>query len=259
MQYIEYSVQDHIGLLKVSREKALNALNSQVLQELEQVVDQVSLDRGLYCLVITGAGEKAFVAGADIVEMKDYNREQAYAFGQFGNRVFRKIEQLPMPTIAMVNGYALGGGFELALACDLRVASENASFGFPEAGIGIIPGYGGTQRLPRLIGVSAAKKLLFTSSRIKSDEALKLGVVDEVVPAPELQDKVFALAGLIARQAPIAVANLKKAVELGLSRPIDDALLVETDLFAKCFDTQDQKMAMAAFVSKEKIARFENK
>lgn len=259
MQYIEFEIIDKIGLLRISREKALNALNSQVLKELEEVIDQVANDQGIYCLVITGSGEKSFVAGADVNEMKNLDEEQARIFAQFGNKVFRKIEKLPMPTIAMINGYALGGGLELALACDLRIASDNAVFAFPEVGLGIIPGYGGTQRLSRLIGISGAKKLMFTAVRIKANEACIMGVVDEVFPAEELFDKVMDLAGMITHQAPIAVAKLKEAIELGANHNIDQALQIETSLFAQCFSTQDQKMAMTAFVNKEKLSRFEKK
>lgn len=259
MQCIEFEIIDRIGLLRISREKALNALNEQVLDELEQVIDQIAGNTEIYCLVITGAGEKSFVAGADVNEMKDLDAGQALLFARRGNRVFRKIEKLTIPTIAMINGYALGGGFELALACDLRIASDNAVFAFPEVGLGIIPGYGGTQRLPRAIGVSAAKRLMFTAMRIKADEALRLGVIDELVPVPELYDRCMKLAGMIACQAPIAVAKLKAAVESGRNLEIDPALQVENTFFAECFSTKDQKTAMAAFINKEKGSRFENK
>ena len=258
MQNVQYEKNGHIGVITVSREKALNALNTEVLTELGQVLDQVEQDRDVYCVIVTGAGDKAFVAGADVFEMKDLGPEQTAEFGSLGNRVFRKIEQLRVPAIAAVNGFALGGGLELALACDIRIASDNGVFGFPEVSLGIIPGYGGTQRLPRLIGVSAAKKLLFSAMRIKADEAYKLGIVDEVVSIDDLMDKAYKLAGKIASQAPIAVSNAKKAVDRGLNPNMDDALGVETALFSECFKTKDQKSAMTAFVNKQKLEKFEN-
>ncbi len=258
MEFIQYERKDHIAVVTISREEALNALNMSLLTEMDGILDRMEADKDIYCVVITGEGNRSFVAGADINEMKDLDPVQAYNFGRFGNQVFRRIEKSRFPVIAAVNGYALGGGFELALACDIRLASENAVFGFPETGLGIIPGYGGTQRLPRIIGVSAAKKMLYTAEKIRADEAFLLGIVDGMVPLDDLMEEAFKLAGMIAKQAPIAVAKLKKSIDKGLYTDLDEALLVETELFSECFATKDQKNAMAAFAAKEKFGRFEN-
>jgi len=258
LQYVNLEVKEHVGIITISREKEMNALNTQVLTDLESALDSVKENADIYCVVVTGAGQKSFVAGADVFEMKDFNADEAKAFGAFGNRVFRKIEKLRVPVIAAVNGYALGGGLELALACDIRIASENAVFGFPEVGLGIIPGYGGTQRLPRIIGVSSAKKLMYTGMKIRADEALRLGIIEEVVSKEALMASVGKLAGLIAKQAPIAVSYLKQAVDQGL-HDMDKALAIETDYFSMCFNTLDQKSAMDAFVNKHKLEGFENK
>lgn len=259
MDYIKYEFSGHIGIVTVSREKALNALNTQVMQELERVIDSVQADKDVYCLIITGAGDKSFVAGADVGEMKDMDVEQGAKFGADGNRVFRKIETLRMPVIAAVNGYALGGGLELALACDIRIASNNALFGFPETGLGITPGYGGTQRLPRLISVSAAKEMIFSGKKVVAAEACTLGIVSDVTEPGALMDTAKKLAAKIARQAPIAVANAKAAVNKGLDCDMDTALSIETQMFSQCFETQDQKNGMNVFVNKEKLNGFENK
>ena len=258
MNTVLCEVKDHIALITISREKVLNALSNQVFEELDGVIDRLSQDNDIYCAIVTGAGKKSFVAGADIIEMKDLEADQAKKFGNYGSCIFRKIEQLRFPVIAAVNGYALGGGLELALACDIRVASDNALFGFPEVGLGIIPGYGGTQRLPRIISVAAAKKLLYTAAKINAQQACFLGIVDRVFDANELMDNAMKLALDIAGQAPIAVAKLKRSIDQGLNQDIDTALKTETMYFSQCFDTQDQKDAMNAFVNKTKIRQFKN-
>ena len=258
MKYIKYEQKDYIGIITIDREKALNALNSDVLTELESVVDGISAD-DTRCVIITGAGQKSFVAGADIAQMCNETRAQAQAFSENGNNVFRKIEKLPMPVIAAVNGFALGGGCELSLSCDIRLASENALFGQPEAGLGITAGFGGTQRLARTIGVGKAKELLYTCSKIKADEALKTGLVNAVYPIDQLMDECMKLAGKIARNAPIAVRATKKAINLGLQTDIDSAIQIEAELHASCFESQDQKNAMTAFLEKRKPDPFVNK
>jgi enoyl-CoA hydratase len=258
MKYIKYEQKDYIGIITIDREKALNALNSDVLTELESVVDGISAD-DTRCVIITGAGQKSFVAGADIAQMCNETRAQAQAFSENGNNVFRKIEKLPMPVIAAVNGFALGGGCELSLSCDIRIASENALFGQPEAGLGITAGFGGTQRLARTIGVGKAKELLYTCSKIKADEALKTGLVNAVYPIDQLMDECMKLAGKIARNAPIAVRATKKAINLGLQTDIDSAIQIEAELHASCFESQDQKNAMTAFLEKRKPDPFVNK
>jgi enoyl-CoA hydratase len=179
MEYIKYDQKGAYAILTISREKALNALNSAVLEELDQVLEAVNLDE-VRCLIVTGAGVKAFVAGADIGEMSSLTKAEGTAFGKKGNDVFRKLELLPIPVIAAVNGFALGGGCEIAMSCDIRIASDNAVFGQPEVGLGITPGFGGTQRLARLVGPGMAKQMIFTARNIKADEALRIGLVNAV-------------------------------------------------------------------------------
>ena len=211
------------------------------------------------CVIITGAGEKAFVAGADIAEMSGLTKAEGKAFGKKGNDIFRKIETLPVPVIAAVNGFALGGGCELAMSCDIRIASENAVFAQPEVSLGITAGFGGTQRLARTIGVGKAKELLYTTSKVKAPEALALGLVNAVVPLENLMDEAMKLAEKIARNAPIAVRATKKAINDGLQVSIDEGVAIEEELFGSCFETLDQQNAMKAFVAKEKPAPFENR
>lgn len=258
MEFIKYEQEDSIGIVTISREKALNALNSQVLTELEQTMDAVNLEE-VRCIIITGAGQKSFVAGADIAEMKDLDKKGGEDFGTHGNRVFRKIETFPVPVIAAVNGFALGGGCELSMACDIRIASENAVFAQPEAGLGITPGFGGTQRMPRMISVGKAKELLYTCSKIKAEEALSLGLVNAVYPQEQLLEEAKKLASKISRNAPIAVRATKKAVNEGLQTDMDEAVAIEAKYFGSCFETEDQKNGMTAFVEKTKPAPFVNK
>ena len=258
MDYIVYEQKGAIAVLTISREKALNALNSQVVAELEEAVDGIDLET-VRCLILTGAGQKSFVAGADIGEMSTLSKEQGEAFGKKGNDVFRKIEALPIPVIAAVNGFALGGGCELSMSCDIRLASENAVFGQPETGLGITPGFGGTQRLARLIPVGKAKEMLYAGTKVKAAEALALGLVNAVYPSEELLPAAEKLAGKIAANAPIAVRATKKAVNDGLQVDIDRAVEIEEKLFGSCFETEDQRNAMQAFLSKEKPAPFVNR
>lgn len=259
MENIQFEKQNHVGILTISRPKALNALNTQTLVELEEVIDMAQKDKDIYVLVITGSGDKAFVAGADIAEMKDKNVFEANEFGILGNRVFRKIELLDKPVIAAVNGFALGGGCELSLCCDIRIASENAKFGQPEVTLGITPGFGGTQRLSRVVGVSKAKELIYTGAVIKADEALSMGLVNRVVPKETLMEETLGLANKIAGNAPIAVRLCKEAINRGMQCDIDTALSFESSAFAQCFASQDQKDAMTAFVEKKKLEQFNNK
>jgi enoyl-CoA hydratase len=255
---ILYELKGHTALLTVSRPEALNALNLDTLKELEQTLTQAEADKDVYVLVITGAG-KAFVAGADISQMKDFNAVEGKAFGELGNRVFSKLENMSKPVIAAVNGYALGGGCELAMACDIRIASEKAKFGQPETGLGITPGFGGTQRLPRIVGAAKAKELIFTAANIGAEEALRIGLVSRVVPAEELPAAALELAEKIAANAQIAVRQSKDAVNRGLQTDIQTGLAYEAQAFAVCFATEDQKDAMSAFVNKSKIAEFKNR
>lgn len=259
MTNVKYEVNGAVGLITIDRPEALNALNSAVLKGLDQVLDQVDLEQ-IRCLVITGAGEKSFIAGADVAEMSDMNEEQGKAFGKTGNDLFRKIESFPVPIIAAINGFALGGGNELAMSCDIRICSENAVFGQPEAGLGITPGFGGTQRLARLIGsTSKAKEILYTCRNIKADEALQIGLVSAVYPIADLMTEASKMAMRIAGQAPIAIRNIKKAVNEGLDMPIDQAIDHEIGLFGACFASEDQKEGMRAFLEKRKEKVFKNK
>jgi enoyl-CoA hydratase len=259
MTYVQYHLNGQVGILTINRPEALNALNSAVLIELDLLLDQVDL-KNTRCLIITGAGEKAFIAGADVAEMSNMDEEQARVFCEVGNAIFRRIESFPIPVIAAINGYALGGGNELALSCDIRICSENAVFGQPEAGLGITPGFGGTQRLVRVIGsTSKAKEILFTCRNIKSEEAKEIGLVSAVYSSGSLMDEAVKLANRIASQAPIAIRNIKKAVNEGLDLAMEDAIQLEVDLFSACFASEDQKEGMLAFLEKRKEKSFKNR
>jgi enoyl-CoA hydratase len=258
MNYIKYEQRGFVGILTIDRQSALNALNGEVLSELEQTLDAISME-DTRCLILTGAGEKSFVAGADIGEMSTLTKAEGEKFGKRGNDVFRKIETFPIPIIAAVNGFALGGGCELALACDIRIAAENAVFAQPEVSLGISAGFGGTQRLTRIIGPSKAKELLYTASKVKAEEALRIGLVNAVYPQNQLMDQCMKMAEKIAQNAPIAVRATKKAINEGMHLDMDTAIDIEVVLFGSCFDTKDQKNAMGAFVEKLKSAPFENK
>jgi enoyl-CoA hydratase len=258
MNYVKYEQRGLVGILTIDRQNALNALNTEVMNELEEVLDGISTE-DTRCLVITGAGEKSFVAGADIGEMSTLTKAEGEKFGKKGNDVFRKIETFPLPIIAAVNGFALGGGCELAMACDIRIASENAVFAQPEVSLGITAGFGGTQRLPRIIGLGKAKELVYTTFKVTAEEALRLGLVNAVYPLNQLMDECMKMAEKIAQNAPIAVRATKKAINEGMQVDVDTAIGMEAELFGSCFDTMDQKNAMKAFLEKQKPAPFENK
>lgn len=224
MEFILYEVKDMVATITINRPKALNALNSQVLEELDATLDAVDLNT-VRCLILTGAGDKSFVAGADIGEMSTLTKAEGEAFGKKGNDVFRKLETFPIPVIAAINGFALGGGCEISMSCDIRICSENAVFGQPEAGLGITPGFGGTQRLARVVSVGMAKQLIYTARNIKADEAYRIGLVNAVYPAEELIPQAEKLAATIAKNAPIAVRNCKKAINDGLQTDMDLSLI----------------------------------
>ena len=243
----------------IYRPKALNALNSEVLSDLDELVRTVSADADIRALVITGSGEKAFVAGADIGEMSTLTPAEGEAFGKHGNDVFRKLETLPIPTIAAVNGFALGGGCELSMSCDIRLCADTAVFGQPEAGLGITPGFGGTQRLARLVSPGMAKQLIYTAKNIKADEAYRIGLVNAVYPLDELLPAAEKMAETIAKNAPIAVRACKKAINEGLEAKMDDAVVIEEKLFGSCFQTADQIEGMSAFLEKRKHEPYQNK
>jgi enoyl-CoA hydratase len=255
MKYTSYEYKDFIGTLVINRPGALNALNREILSEISQTLKEIA-STDLRCLIITGGGEKSFVAGADIEEMLSLTPPAAREYSGTGNALMNVIDNFPSPVIAAVNGYALGGGFELALACDIRMASENAVFAFPEVSLGILPGYGGVKRIVNLIGPGKAKELLFTARRITAAEALSLGIVNSVYPPAELMPGVLKTAAQIAGNAPRAVGNAKKAVNnvAGLSAP----RFTESEgaLFEECFGTTDQRNAMSAFLEKRKPVSF---
>ena len=250
----------------IHRPEALNALNSQVLADLAELLDTVEADEEIRVLVITGAGEKAFVAGADIGEMSTLTKAEGEAFGKKGNDVFRRLETLPIPTIAAVNGFALGGGCELAMSCDIILAAGpnaegkgGAKFGQPEVGLGITPGFSGTQRLPRRVGIAKAKELIFSGKVIGAAEAEKIGLVNAVYAPEELIPGAIAMAKSFTANAPIAVKYSKACIDRGMQMDIDDGIALENELFAMCFATADQKEGMSAFVEKRKEKHFQNK
>ena len=257
MSFVDYETKGSIAVITMNRPNALNALNSEVLEDLDRALNAVDR-KTIRCLIITGTGEKSFVAGADIAEMSSLDKQGGSAFSKKGNDIFRKIETLQIPVIAAVNGYALGGGCELAMACDFRIASENAVFGQPETGLGITPGFGGTQRLARLIGAGMAKQMIFTARNIKADEAYRIGLVNAVVAADQLMITAEKIASQIAKNAPIAVANAKAAINEGLEVPMEEAEQIEEKKFGDCFATHDQKEGMSAFLEKRKEKNFIN-
>lgn len=250
-QYLKIEENDKVCLMTISAPKSLNALSSAILAEMDDFLNH--FDSGRYrCLIITGDGEKSFVAGADISEMATLGILQGQTFGTKGAAVFRKVETLDVPVIAAVNGFALGGGCELAMACDIRICSENAKFGQPEVGLGIIPGFSGTVRLARLVGMGMAKQLIYTGRAIKANEALRIGLVNEVVPQAELMSRALELAGQIAANAPLAVKAAKKCINAEWDMEADEAIMYESGAFGRCFATEDQKNGMKAFLEKGK-------
>ena len=252
MEYNFLKIEHNNGVtvLTISAPKTLNALNSSILKELNDFID--NLEATTRVLIITGDGEKSFVAGADISEMAHLNEPQGEEFGRLGAQVFRKIEVLPIPVIAAVNGFALGGGCELAMSCDVRICSANAKFGQPEVGLGIIPGFSGTYRLPKLIGQGYAKEMIYTGKVIRSDEALRIGLVNAVYEPAELMGKAMEMAAMMLKNAPVAISLAKKSINEGYDLDADEAIGLENRLFGKSFATADQKEGMDAFLNKRK-------
>lgn len=246
-----------IAIVTMNRPEALNAFNGEQLRLLAETFDEIGNDGSIRCVVLTGAGERAFAAGADIKEMKDLDGVSGLAFGRAGHRATRSVEELPQPVIAAVNGFALGGGCELALAADIRLASENAVFAQPEVTLGIPPGWGGSQRLPRLVGPGLAAELIFTGRRVKADEALRIGLVNAVYPLAQLLDEATKLAETIAANSPLAVRSAKQLVRLAFNGQTIDGLDTEARAFGEAFTTGDQKEGMTAFVEK-RAATFQN-
>jgi len=249
MEYILYEANGAVGKITINREKALNALNSQVLDELNETLDAVNLDE-VRCLILTGAGTKSFVAGADIGEMSTLTKAEGEAFGKKGNDVFRKLETFPIPVIAAVNGFALGGGCEISMSCDIRICSENAVFGQPEVGLGITPGFGGTQRLARLVGMGRAKEIIFTCDSIDANEAYRIGLVNKVVSTEELMSTAKAIAAKIISKGSYAVSIAKAAINNGYDMDIKNAVEMEANLFGITCSTADKKECMSAFLER---------
>lgn len=252
-QTIRLEQQDGIAYLTICRPEVLNALNAEVLGEIEDVVIQLETAKEVKALIVTGEG-RAFVAGADIGAQSVLDLEGGRSWGKKGSAIFRRLELLPLPTIAAVNGFALGGGCELAMACDMILASEKAKFGQPEVGLGITPGFSGTQRLARKVGKAKAMELILTGEMIRADEALRIGLVNQVVAPEELLPAAKELAEKILKNGPLAVKYAKAAIARGLEVDLDSAIALENELFAMCFATADQKEGMQAFLEKREAA-----
>lgn len=250
MDFVKLELEGQIAVITIDRPKALNALNRQVLTEFSDAIGQVAANKTTRALIVTGGGEKAFVAGADIAEMAGLSAAESQAFAELGHRVLDSLEHLPIPVIAAVNGFALGGGTELALACDFIYASEKAKFGQPEVVLGVIPGFGGTQRLTRIVGRARAKEIIFTGDMIDAAKAKEIGLALEVLPAAELMAHCRKVAGNIIKRGPLAVAMAKRVIDAGADLQLKDGNSIERDGFAKLFGTADQKEGMAAFIAK---------
>ncbi|MCD4737357.1 MAG: enoyl-CoA hydratase/isomerase family protein [Bacteroidales bacterium] len=244
--------RDGIGILIINRPESLNALNNQTILEIEKGIDFLSCDSETGIIILTGAGEKSFVAGADIGTMINMTQAEGKAFVEMGHRVLNLIEDISKPVIAAVNGYALGGGLELALACDMIFASTNAKFGLPEINLGIIPGFGGTQRLPRLVGKIIAKQLIMTGEIFTAEKALNIGLVNDVFNSEGFLDQVIDFARIILSKPPLAVESVKNVINKGINMPFREAGLLEILNFTILMTTGDQKEGMKAFLKKRK-------
>ena len=258
MSFVKYEQKNQVAVLTIDRQEALNALNSQVLRDLDDAITKVEQADDVFAVILTGAG-RSFVAGADIGEMKDFSAIDGKRFGVRGGSVFLRLENLSKPVIAAVNGFALGGGCELAMACDIRLAAEKAKFGQPEVGLGITPGFGGTQRLPRIVGVSKAMELILTAKTIGAAEAKEIGLVSEVYPPEELMDKAMELAQAICANAPIAVAESKRCIRMGMQTDIATGAAFEAEAFGVTCGTEDKNEGMGAFLEKRMEKNFQNR
>ena len=258
MSFVKYEQKDQVAVLTIDRPEALNALNTQVLCDLDEAIAKVEQADDVRVVILTGAG-RSFVAGADIGEMKGFSAIDGKKFGVHGGSIFLRLENLSKPVIAAVNGFALGGGCELAMACDIRLASEKAKFGQPETGLGITPGFGGTQRLPRIVGVSKAMELILTAKTIGAEEAKAIGLVSEVYPAEKLMDKAMELAQAICANAPIAVAESKRCIRMGMQTDISTGAAFEAEAFGVTCGTEDKNEGMGAFLEKRKEKHFQNR
>ena len=251
MSVVVFEKKEKVAVIKINRPEAMNALNADVLKAIDAAVDQAAADDEVQVLIFTGEG-KAFVAGADIAQMSTMTEQEGYDFGVLGSQVFRKIEMLDKPSIAAINGFALGGGCELAMSCDIRYASAKAKFGQPEVGLGITPGYCGTQRMARICGKAKAMELILTGEMINAEEAKNIGLVSKVCEPEALMEEAMTLANKIAKNAPLAVKYSTQAIKRGIEVSMEEGIKIENELFAKCFATEDQKEGMAAFLGKRK-------
>lgn len=242
---------DGIGILSINRPKVLNAINRDTLNEMKLFLEDTLPGEKLKCLIITGSGEKSFAAGADISEMNEMNKNEFQDYCNLAHYVYGLIESNSIPSIAAINGYALGGGFELALACDIRIASQNAKLGFPEVNLGIFPAWGGTQRITRILGIGKSKELIYTGEMISAEEALRIGLVEKVVTKENVLDEAKKMAKIISKRSPVAVRMAKKAINAGSEIDLQQGLLLEKTLALVCFDSQDRKEGMQSFLNKK--------
>ena len=258
MSFVKYEREGAVAILTIERPEALNALNSQVLSDLDEAITKVENDDEVFAVILTGAG-RSFVAGADIGEMVNFTARDGKKFGVHGGGVFLRLENMSKPVIAAINGFALGGGCELAMSCDIRLASEKAKFGQPEVGLGITPGFGGTQRLPRIVGVSKAMELILTGKTIGAAEAKAIGLVSEVYPPEELMGKAMEMANAICANAPIAVAESKRCIRMGMQTDIATGSAFEAEAFGVTCGTEDKNEGMGAFLEKRAEKHFKNR
>lgn len=258
MGFVKLEQQDHVGIVTIDRPDALNALNSQVISDLDAVLTEIEQNAEIYVVVLTGAG-RSFVAGADIGEMKGFSSIDGKKFGVHGGNVFLKLENLSKPVIAAINGFALGGGCELCMSCDIRIASEKAKFGQPEVGLGITPGFGGTQRLPRIVGIAKAMELILTAKVIGAAEAKEIGLVSYVYPPEELMPKAMELANAICANAQMAVQESKRCIRMGMQTDITTGSAFEAEAFGVTCGTVDKLEGMSAFLEKRAEKHFTNK
>jgi len=249
---IIFTVEEGIGTITFNRPKALNALNSELLEEFSGALDEISANEDIRVLILTGAGEKSFVAGADITELAKFNSLEGRIFAKKGQTIISKLQELSIPVIAAVNGFALGGGSEIALACDFIYASEKAVFGLPEINLGIMPGFGGTQRLPRLIGINRAKEMIFTGKMITAQEALSLGMANRVIAPETLMDEALKTAKIMASKGKVSLRAAKHAINGGLNADLATGCKIEVDSFALCMSSKDAKEGTTAFLEKRK-------
>ncbi len=259
LKLLAYEVKEKVGIITINRPEVLNAIDEDVIVEMNGLLDEIEKDKNIGCIIITGAGKKAFSAGGDIAHELKQDSRGAYHFGRIGAQITNRLERFRIPVIGAINGYALGGGLEFALACDIRFAADTAKLGMPEITLAVFPGWGGTQRLPRLIGESRAKEMIFGGKPITAAKALEFGLVNHVVPAEELMDACLEMAQDLATNAPLAMESVKKAIYLGLQCDLERGLEIESALFGPLYGTEDQHEAMTAFLEKRKPNPFKGR